>query len=346
MPKNGPLPLEGGGLRQDLLKNLTCAASRMGVLLSLAIGTQLVSPSAFGAAVAVPGFPAGYGAGFHDSPAAPEIVVIPPGAGVMGSTDDETTREARAPAAAAFEKPRHQVSLTHALGVGKYPVTVLEYGSFVAATHRAVTGGCMVLEGGKWQLDQGKSFRDPAYPQTARFPAVCVDWQDAQDYVAWLSASTGHRYRLLHDGEFEYAGRGGTQSYRWWGDSQGALCAHANGADRSFDRANPGDAHVNRSCDDGFAFASPVGSFPPNPFGLYDMLGNVWEWTDDCFLANYQNASTDISAEVKDGDCRVRDIRGGSWHNYPNVLRAAIRYSLPVGMRSSSLGFRVARMPD
>jgi formylglycine-generating enzyme required for sulfatase activity len=103
---------------------------------------------------------------------------------------------------------------------------------------------------------------------------------------------------------------------------------------------------VNRSCDDGFAFASPVGSFPPNPFGLYDMLGNVWEWTDDCFLANYQNASTDISAEVKDGDCRVRDIRGGSWHNYPNVLRAAIRYSLPVGMRSSSLGFRVARMPD
>ena len=154
-----------------------------------------------------------------------------------------------------------------------------------------------------------------------------------------MTARTGHRYRLLHEAEWEYAARAGTTASRWWGDEHKAICAHANGADQSYDRAYPGDAKSNVSCDDGFVQSSPVDAFPANPFGLHDMIGNVWQWTADCFVA-------DPAASLEGADCTRRAIRGGSWHNFPDALRAAARFWLPRDLRSSSVGFRIVRLPD
>jgi formylglycine-generating enzyme required for sulfatase activity len=294
----------------------------------------------------VSAFPAPVGAAFRDRDWAPEMVVVPTGRFMMGSTEAETTREGRASEFAAWERPRHAVDVSKPLAIGRYPVTLAEFARFVEATGRVLPGGCNVMEHGKWGLNPDKLFKDPAFPQTDRNPVLCVTWQDANAYAAWLSTETGHRYRLLREAEFEYAVRGGTTTVRWWGDDPGDQCKHANGADISFDKAAPGDPKVDMNCDDGFAYANPVGAFPPNPYGLYDMLGNVWEWTADCFNDSYQDAPREASAPVIAGDCSHRVIRGGSWHNYPNVLRAANRFNLPVDMRSSSLGFRVARLPD
>jgi formylglycine-generating enzyme required for sulfatase activity len=288
------------------------------------------------------GYPIAVGQSFRDAPFAPEMVVIPAGSYQMGSTEAETTRENRAAGPAASEKPRHLEVIAHPLAIGKYLVTVDEFDRFVKATHRDVFNGCQVNIAGTWGLGDKRSYLDPAFSQTGRNPVVCVTWPDAKAYVDWLSAQTGHRYRLITEREFEYATRAGTTTARWWGDSQADLCQHVNGADQSFDRAYPGDKQSNKSCDDGFAATNPVDHFAPNPFGLYDMTGNAWEWMADCFRANYDPATP----TPPDAGCEHRSIRGGSWHNYANVLRSATRFSLPPTMRASSTGFRVARDPD
>jgi formylglycine-generating enzyme required for sulfatase activity len=301
---------------------------------------------AVAAVVAAPGFPAAIGQRFRDAPYAPELVVIPPGSFIMGSTDAETTREGRRAETAAWERPQHRVDVATPLAVGRYFVTRGEYAEFVAATQRVTPDPCNVIDGGKWQPEMGRSFADPAFPQTDTHPATCVVVADAEAYAQWLSARTGHRYRLLHEAEWEYAARAGTSTSRWWGDERSTLCAHANGADLSYDRARAGEPAVNRSCDDGYVFTNPGDAFPPNPFGLHDMLGNLWQWTADCFVAGYDQASTDASADVVGGDCTRRAIRGASWHNYPDALRSAARFALPPTMRSASIGFRVVRLPD
>jgi formylglycine-generating enzyme len=291
------------------------------------------------------GYPVAVGASFSDQPYAPELVVIPPGSFMMGSTEEETTREGRRADTAAFERPTHMVVLSRALAVGRFLVTRREYGIFVAATNRPAPNGCNVLDG-KWQFEAHRSFADTAYPQTDLDPATCVDLEDTAAYAAWLSRRTGHAYRLLHEAEWEYAARAGTQTSRWWGGDRTEICRHANGADQSYDRTYPGDAHVNTGCDDRFVQSNPTNAFSPNPFGLYDMIGNVWEWIGDCFAPTYAAAPSDASAPITNGDCTRRVIRGGSWHNYPDALRSAARFWLPPDMRSSSVGFRLARLPD
>jgi sulfatase modifying factor 1 len=275
----------------------------------------------------------------QDAPYAPPMVVLPGGTFIMGSSDAETTREGRAPAEAAFEHPERQMTITP-FAIGRADVTVGEFDRFVKATNRtSVFDGCMVDKHGTWGVDPKASYLDPGFAQTSASPVVCVTWDDARAYAAWLTRQTGHPYRLVREDEWEYAARAGTTTARWWGDSQAGLCAHANGADRSFDRAYPGDAKANLSCDDGYAGSNPPGAFPPNPSGLYDMLGDVWQWTADCFADTYGAQDAKAASEP----CVRRSIRGGSWHNYPNVLRAASRFWLKPEMRSSSLGFRVAR---
>ena len=284
-------------------------------------------------------FPAASGHAFRDKPWAPDMVVVPGGTFVMGSTEAETVREGRPPKYAAYEHP--QVSVTvPSLAVGKYHVTRGDYARFVRATNRPPPPACMVVTDGKWGAVAGKSFADVGFPQTDRHPVACVGWDDAQAYAAWLSTTTGHRYRLLHEAEWEYAARGGTTTARWWGDDRRGLCDHVNGADKRFDTMIPGEAETNRGCDDGYAATNPVEHFPPNPFGLHDMLGNLWQWTADCF------GETLSATPPSDDGCTRRSIRGGSWHNYPSALRAANRFWLPSDMHSSSLGFRVVRLPD
>lgn len=291
-------------------------------------------------------FPVPVGATFRDRPLAPQLVVVPPGSYLMGASEEEAAREGRGAESAAWERPQHRVVVATPLAVGKGLVTRREFAEFAGATHRPVTNGCMVLDGGIWQQEARRSFADPAFAQTDQDPAVCVAVEDAEAYAAWLSRTTGHAYRLLHEAEWEYVARAGSTSSRWWGDDRATICAHANGADQQYHALYPADAHANTGCSDHFAHTNPSGAFHANPFGLSDMLGNVWQWTADCFVPGYANAPALASTAIDAGDCNRRVIRGGSWHNAPDALRSAARFWLPPNMRSSSLGFRIVRLPD
>ena len=178
-----------------------------------------------------------------------------------------------------------------------------------------------------------------------------VSWEDAQGYVRWLSRETGQRYRLLTEAEWEYVARAGTETSRYWGESTSVQCRYANGSDVSLAQAvregrlRRGDStrvDAGVGCDDGFSGAAPVGSYEPNAFGLYDVLGNVSEWTEDCWNETYAGAPTDGRA-WRSGDCSLRVLRGGSWFSAPVNLRSANRGGYPAGYRSFDLGFRLAR---
>ncbi len=201
------------------------------------------------------------------------------------------------------EGPQHRVTIGQAFAVGKYPVTRDEYSRFASET--------------------GRDHENPGFPQTGRHPAVLVSWDDAKAYVAWLSQKTGHSYRLLSESEYEYAERAGTTTAYWWGDSDADLCGYANGG--------PCNHHG----------TVPVGSYPANAFGLYDMAGNVWEYTEDCWNESYAGAPDDGTAWTT-GTCIVRVVRGGSRYSGAGYLRSAFRYALGAGSGDAE-GFRVAR---
>ena len=152
---------------------------------------------------------------------------------------------------------------------------------------------------------------------------------DAQAYVKWLSRITGKPYRLLSEAEYEYAARAGTQTTYPWGDEiklNGQAMANCNGCGSQWDSKQ----------------TAPVGSFPANAFGLYDMVGNVWEWTEDCWNTTTGGAPADGSPWTS-GDCGLRVVRGGSWYNDPGDLRSADRDGIPTDYGLDILGFRVAR---
>lgn len=266
----------------------------------------------------------------------PEMVELPPGSFTMGSPENEAGRY---PA----EGPAHRVTIAYAFAVGRYPVTRGEYAQFAAETRLADPASCETLDtSGRWVQTSGAGWRNPGFSQSDRDPVVCASWNDAQAYVAWLSQKTGHRYRLLSEAEYEYAARAGTQTSRYVGTSDAELCKYYNLADLDYIAAHPGDSEVDHECHDGFAYTSPVGHFAPNPFGLYDMLGNALEWTADCWNRSYDGAPVDGSAWLA-GDCSERVWRGGCWLDDGKYLRAAYRNGEPVDDRYTHSGFRVAR---
>ena len=173
---------------------------------------------------------------------------------------------------------------------------------------------------------------------------MCVNWEDAQAYARWLSAETGKTYRLPSEAEWEYAARAGTTTRRHWGDDPDDGCAYANGADRTFEARV--DNWTVMDCTDGVVWTSPVGAYRPNAFGLHDVLGNVWEWVEDCWHDDYDGAPRDGSSWTTGGDCGRRVARGGSWNNSPRGLRSANRSWSGAERRTSNIGFRVARTPD
>jgi formylglycine-generating enzyme required for sulfatase activity len=203
-----------------------------------------------------------------------------------------------------LEGPRHQVTIGQPLAVGKYPVTRDEYTRFVEATGHSDD---------EWKKQE--------FPQTGRDPVVNVSWDDAKAYVGWLSEKAGHTYRLLSEAEYEYAERAGTSTVYWWGNSDADLCKYANG-----------DCNHHGTV--------PVGSYPANAFGLYDVAGNVWEWTEDCWNHTYARAPDDGTAWTT-GSCGERVLRGGSFYMSAEELRSAVRYRQRD--RQSDYGFRVAR---
>jgi formylglycine-generating enzyme required for sulfatase activity len=184
--------------------------------------------------------------------------------------------------------------------------------AFAGGTGRVETSGC--------------SWRAPGFQQADNEPVVCVSWDDAQAYAQWLSQQTSYVYRLPSEAEWEYAARGGTTTARWWGDEIG------EGRTVCF---NCGSRWDHRS-------TAPAASFPPNAFGVYDTLGNVWFWTQDCWTATLAERPRDDRA-VLTGNCNRRIVRGGSWQSPSWAVRAAHRDWEDAGNREDDVGFVVVR---
>ncbi len=260
---------------------------------------------------------------------APSMVPLPAGVFAAGSVSAETVQAGVTSGQASQEQPQRTELIDRRFAIQRTEVTRGEFGRFVAATGWKPDGPCSWLADGpsnQWQADMAHGWRNPGFAQTDRHPVVCVSLADAEGYARWLSAKTGRRYRLPTGDEWEYAARAGTLDTRWWGKA--APCAFANVSDRSRALAhNRGivDPAKFFDCEDGHVQTAPVASFKPNPWGLHDMLGNVWEWTSDC---------------APEG-CNSHIDRGGSWTNSPRYLRAAARHPDKLGVRTSVLGFRL-----
>jgi sulfatase modifying factor 1 len=218
-----------------------------------------------------------------------------------------------------------------------------------------LAAACVALLAGtaaKHALGTGSIVRDwrsPGFRQTDRDPVVCVSHTDAQTYIAWLKRKTGKTYRLPSEAEWEYAARAGTTTARFWGDDPGSACRYANASDKTLaTELGVSPSHVTSlvefffQCSDGFAYTAPAGSFQPNNFGLYDMLGNAWQWSNDCWTENYSGAPSNGTA-WKIGDCGWRVVRGGSCYGIPGDVRAGQRNRVGVGDRNHDTGFRVSR---
>lgn len=281
-----------------------------------------------------------------DCPECPEMVSIPLASFVMGATPDEEKRE-NVPRELLYNAPQRAVTISQRFSLGRYEVTRSEYAAFVAATGRVSEPDCHGLSTSGIQSGQlGLSWRNPGFAQTEGDPVVCVSWQDATAYVEWLTKTTGKRYRLPSETEWEYAARAGTRAARYWGDDRNQACFFANVADytaaQKLNRQSTSD--LSFQCTDNFAYTAPVGKFATNAFGLHDMLGNVSEWVADCWKGhNWGGAHSMQEAWQGGSECRDRFARGGGWYSLPHFVRAASRFSGVVGNRNNSIGFRVAR---
>ena len=259
--------------------------------------------------------------------------------------------------------PQRSVKVGH-LELAPYEVTVAQFRKFVEATgfvteaERPGQGGCHGPgKAGAWVPKASTHWRAPGHVQTDSHPVVCVSFADVQAYLLWLNGSA-ERYRLASEAEWEFAARGGTTSPRPWSDAGGFFarawgavkpgssepasraCKYANVADESARKQLELPATVN--CDDGYPTAVPGGYYSRNNFGLYDMIGNVAEWTPDCWNASHAGAAPDARVRGQ-GDCSRRVVRGGSWASAPHTVRSAARLSQPQNYRSADLGFRIAR---
>jgi len=280
---------------------------------------------------------------FKDCAECPEMVVIPSGRFVMGGTQPGDEEREKLPNRFRNRSQLQREVSVSSLVMSRNEVTVGQYRAFVTATNRSESGGCFVWTGTEEVKDLSKDWRNPGFTQTDSHPVACVSWEDAIAYTQWLKQKTGKDYKLPTEAQWEYAARAGTTKSRFWGDDGNMSCTYANGADLKAKADVPGLSTLTvTNCDDGYAYSAPVGSFRANAFGLQDMLGNVWEWTQDCWNENYVGAPNDGNGWTN-GNCSRRVFRGGSWINLPNRIRSDHRGEGPITGRFSRLGFRVAR---
>ncbi|TWT12662.1 SUMF1/EgtB/PvdOfamily nonheme iron enzyme [Reyranella sp. CPCC 100927] len=248
---------------------------------------------------------------FRDCADCPEMVQLAPGSFVMGSSPEEREREGVPAVWGDAEGPPREVTIGSGYAIGRYEVSLGEFALFVHTTGHPMGDSC---------------WRNPGFEQTYGDPVVCVTWNDAKAYAAWLSRITGKTYRLPLEVEWEYAARANTTTARYWGDDLQNVCSHANVLETVV------------KCTDGYTHTAPVGQFKPNAFHLHDTLGNVAEWIEDCWTPRNDGAPADSNI------CAVRGTRGGSWNAEPWRVRAAARSGTPPGTRSGEIGFRLVRV--
>lgn len=286
---------------------------------------------------------------FRDCPECPLMVAVPPGELLMGVPAGEEEAEGLAPDLRGRSVPQTLIRFQPGFALGKHPVTRAEFLAFSHATGRQPGHSCWHVTRQdnvtslSFQDRQGLNWREPSFAQTGTEPVICVSWDDAQAYVAWLARETGQAYRLPSEAEWEYAARAGTRGPRWWAGGLSDACANANVRENSvagFYNFVPNSTYF--PCSDGFAHTSPAGSFPANSFGLHDVLGNVWQWTADCWNPTLSGLLVSGAARTS-GDCALRVVRGGSWGSNSRFVRAGHRDRATAGYRNTALGFRVAR---
>ncbi len=240
---------------------------------------------------------------FKECGSCPEMIVVPAGQFIMGASENE-------PGSTPDERPQHQVSFTQSFSVGRFPVTFDEWDACLAAM------GCSYRPSDQ-NWGRGKQ------------PVIGILWDDANEYVGWLSRKTGRSYRLLSEAEREYVTRAGTSSAFWWGDDITSL--QANSAPPTLDHSQPQ-----------FSKTVQVDSFGPNPWGFFQVHGNVYDWVEDCGNDNYENAPSDGTAWIK-GNCDVHMLRGGAFSRRPETLRSAARLWSGSANRMIYMSLRVAR---
>jgi formylglycine-generating enzyme required for sulfatase activity len=244
---------------------------------------------------------------FKECDQCPEMVVVPSGSFSMGSPASEPQRS-------SDESPQHQITFARQFAVGKFAITFDEWDACVA------DGGC-----NEYRPDDRNWGR-------GRLPVINVNWNDAKAYVAWLSRKTGKSYRLLSEAEREYVTRAGTMTPFWWGSSISTSQANYDG-NYAYNNGSKGEYRQR---------TMPANSFQANPWGLYQVHGNVWEWTEDCWNSSYTGAPTDGAAWTG-GDCTRRVLRGGSRIHSPQDLRSAFRSGYFTDLREPYVGFRLGR---
>ena len=266
------------------------------------------------------------------------MVRLPAGCFQMGSPESETGRD-------SDERP-HRVCV-ETFEIGQREVTVGEFKRFAQVTgyqtdaERDAGRGCYALNatGNKWDWRKGLSWRKPGYEQKDTHPVVCVSWNDANRYADWLSKQTGQAYRLPTEAEWEYAERAGTTTARYWGDDPNLACRYANVADQTQSPAG-NTWTVKHDCSDGYWYPAPVGSYQPNGWKLYDMLGNVREWTCSAYDKEYGGAEQRCTE--KDTTVPLA-VRGGGWFDEPPWVRSADRFGDTPAFRYFNRGVRLAR---
>ncbi|GAB5486940.1 MAG: formylglycine-generating enzyme family protein [Parasphingorhabdus sp.] len=273
---------------------------------------------------------------FTDCENCPDMIVVPSGEAMIGAEPFEANRK-------RGDVDLRKVKIAYKLAVGKTEITRGQYRLFMQDSgHKMAQDGCNTWSRNRIMgYVKNHNWDNPGFPQNDKHPVVCVSHVDATAYAKWLSEKTGKPYRLLSATEFEYAARAGTRGPWYWGTSQRDACKHANVADDVF-RRNFDHAPLFK-CDDGYEHTAPVATYEPNAWGLHDVLGNVYEWTDDCLHRDPSNIPTDGRAWLAEdgGECDRRVPKGGSWVSGTDWVRAAAQAGDRAVYHSQLLGFRV-----
>jgi formylglycine-generating enzyme required for sulfatase activity len=281
------------------------------------------------------------------------MTAIPSGQFLMGSSDEDIKRDIEevpdfyregflitngAMDYLKEEQPQHLVTIARPFAIGTYPTTRKEFAAFIAETGYKPDNGCSLAEN-NYRPSSTANWRSPGFIQSDTDPVVCINWYDAQAYIAWLNGKVSTKklqdsdldgnetlYRLPSEAEWEYAARAGTKTSRWWGNAIGKNNAVCEMCGSVWDAKR----------------TAPVGSFRPNPFGLYDMLGNVLQWTTDCWNQRYFGAPLDGRPQ-NSGDCSKKVMRGGYWRAESWMVRSAARPRGLLDRRINDHGMRIAK---
>ncbi len=251
-----------------------------------------------------------------DCPHCPDLILVPPGKLIIGPGPDE-------PGAPIEDGTLREIRITNPFLIGRFEVTVEEFHAFVKAKSYRSSITCV----GDGAMRIGRDYTNPGFEQTTAHPVVCVSWLDAQAYIRWLVETTGRRYRLPSENEWEYAAR---SAKRAAGDKfvsgPEILESEAN-----FGLLRPG--------------TRSVGKYLPNKLGLFDVAGNAWEMVEDCFDVDVSRLPKDEKPHLVP-DCTLRVMRGGAWYNRPGYLRLSTRWANPQAAAGNGVGFRIARDLD